>query len=439
MGVVKFGISPSQTNQYGRHAMSRRFLEVIGVAVVTIVVVVLLKIASVPVVVAQAPTTSATTRPAAKAEEPVPKTAWGEPDLQGIWTHEYQIPLQRPARYANKEFFTDEERVEIDRRRRGQQRLGDHVAPRGTVQDVGGAYNSVFMSQKHTGRRTSLIVDPLEGRLPPVTPAVQKRRAAIADFENALLQATDICKNKMAGCAGGKYGPPSPRRAETPPYYLASGARGGPAGDINRADGPEDRTLGERCMGARLPDFGSSTGFFPRIVQSPGFVSIYYDTGQGQGWQRVIPITTVPHLPPHVRQWWGDSRGRWEGNTLVVDVTNFTAKRDFQGSRENLHLVERFTRVDAKTLEYVVTMEDPTAWTRPWTVKQEWGKQDEQANRVYYEPRCHEGNYGMVALLTGARAEERAFAEGRGPDPATICSVGCGLGIAEENRDELRR
>jgi hypothetical protein len=209
-----------------------------------------------------------------------------------------------------------------------------------------------------------------------------------------------------------------------PPVYLATGGAGG--GAINRADGPEDRTLGERCMAAVLPDFGGAAGFFPQIIQSKDAVSIFYDTGQGQGWQRVIPITNRPHLAAGVRQWWGDSRGRWEGETLVVDVTNFSPKTDFQGSRENLHLVERFTRIDANTLEYVVTIEDPTTWTRSWTVKQEWTKQSDQANRIYKEPRCHEGNHGMPALLSGARAEERAFAQGRGPNPATICSAGCG-------------
>jgi hypothetical protein len=175
-----------------------------------------------------------------------------------------------------------------------------------------------------------------------------------------------------------------------------------------------------------LPDFGGAAGFFPQIIQSPNSVSIFYDTGQGQGWQRVIPITDRPHLRSNVRQWWGDSRGRWEGETLVVDVTNFTPKTDFQGSRENLHLVERFTRRDANTIEYVVTIEDPTTWTRSWTVTQEWTKQSDEANRIYKEPRCHEGNHGMPALLAGARAEERAFAQGRGPDPATLCSAGCG-------------
>jgi hypothetical protein len=187
-------------------------------------------------------------------------------------------------------------------------------------------------------------------------------------------------------------------------------------------------------MSAILPDFGG----FRRIVQSPGTVSIFYDVGQGQGWQRIIPVTDSPHLPSHVRQWWGDSRGRWEGTTLVVDVTNFTPKTDYQGSRESLHLVERWTRIDANTVEYVATIEDPATWTRPWTVKQEMNRQNEQANRIYYEPRCHEGNHGLTGLLVGARAEEKAFAEGRGPDPATMCTAGCGTGLEEiSDRDPL--
>ena len=187
-------------------------------------------------------------------------------------------------------------------------------------------------------------------------------------------------------------------------------------------------------MGAQLPDVSG----FRRIVQSPGSVSIFYDVGQGQGWQRTIPMSGSPHLPPHVHRWWGDSRGRWEGNTLVVDVTNFSPKTDFQGSRENLHLIERWTRTDANTIEYAVTIEDPTTWTKPWTVKLEMTRQNDEANRIYYEPRCHEGNFGMVALLAGARADERAFAQGKGPDPATVCIGACGGfagGFADEGDD----
>lgn len=403
--------------------MAERFLQSIAVAGLVLVLTLFLKLGPLPVA-SQAQTPGApdatTTNPG-----PAPKTPWGAPDLQGIWTNTHEVPLQRPASYANKEFFTDEERAELDKQRAAIVSQDVRRYEKGSEQDVGGAYaTNIFLSHKPLGRRTSLITDPPEGRIPPLTPEATKRRQAIREFQLALLQATDVCKNKLPGCDGGTYGPVSPRREETPPYYLATGGAGG--GAINRSDGPEDRTLGERCMAAILPDFGGAAGFFPQIIQSPHAVSIFYDTGQGQGWQRVIPITDRAHLPSRIRQWWGDSRGRWEGDTLVVDVTNFSPKTDYQGSRENLHLVERFTRRDANTLEYEVTIEDPTTWTRSWTVKQEWTKQPDQPNRIYKEPRCHEGNHGMPALLAGARAEERAFARGRGPDPATLCSAGCG-------------
>ena len=371
-------------------------------------------------------------------------TPWGEPDIQGIWTSDSETPLQRPAKSANREFFTDEERAELDKERATAigREADESRRNRGTEQDVGGAYNAaVFTTHKRMGRRTSLIVDPPDGRIPALTPEAQKKRAAMREFFLALIQATDLCKNKLPGCEGGKYGPPSPRRNEVAPYYVTVGAAGGGGaggGAINRADGPEDRGLGERCMAAALPDFGGNTGFYLQIVQSPERVAIFYDTGQGQGWQRIIPVTSNPHLPSQVRQWWGDSRGRWEGRTLVVDVTNFSPKSYFQGSQENLHLVERWTRLDANTIEYAVTIEDPSTWTRPWTVKQDYSKQSDATNRIYKEPRCHEGNYGMVALLEGARIEERAFAEKRGPDPATQCTAGCGgfaLGFADTGED----
>jgi hypothetical protein len=370
--------------------MRKRLLQVLGVVGVIVAVIVLLRVA---------PAGSATSAPGSR-------TAWGDPDLQGIWTDEYQTPLQRPAKYANKELFTDEERAELDRQRAGILRRDQRVEI-GSERDVAGAYNAVFQSIRHTGKRTSLIVDPPDGRIPALTAAAKQRADADRQFRLALLQATQTCKDGDAACAGGKYGPPSPRRAEVAPFYNT--------GRLNRSDGPEDRSMTERCMAAVMPDFGG----YRRIVQAPGTVSIFYDVGQGQGWQRVITLEQTPHLPSSVHQRFGDSRGHWEGNTLVVDVMNFSPKSDFMGARENLHLIERWTRVDAKTLEYAVTIEDPTTWTRSWTVKQEMNRQDEQANRIYYEPRCHEGNYGLPALLSGTRAEEAAFAAGKGPDPAT--------------------
>jgi hypothetical protein len=367
------------------------------------------------------------------------KTEWGEPDLQGIWSRDADVPLERPAKYANQEFFSDGERAELDRQ------IADIIRRdsiesrrvRGTERDVNSEFSQeAFTVHLPVGRRTSLIVDPPDGRIPRLAPEAQKARDALREFQLALLQPTATCKENLPGCAGGQYGPVSPRRNETPPRYV-----GGQGAAINRADGPEDRSLNERCIGVPLPDFGNFIGGFSRVVQSPDRISVFYDIGAGQGGIRSIPITTAPHLPATIRQWWGDSRGRWEGNTLVVDVTNFSPKSDFQGAHENLHLVERWTRLDADTIEYAVAIDDPTTWTRSWTVKQELKKQSDAANRIYYEPRCHEGNYGLAALLQGARVSERAFAEGRGPDPGTLCTIiaGCGGfvrgGFADQGAD----
>jgi hypothetical protein len=414
--------------------MNRRFLQVLGVAAMLVIVVLILRFARAPV---DTQTQSGSAAAGAAAKAGPQTTPWGEPDLQGIWTRDSDEPLQRPAKYANKEFLTDQERAGLDKQIAAivGREADESRRRRGTEQDVGGAYNAaVFTSHLRTGRRTSMIVDPADGHLPPFTPEEQKKRGELREYSLALLQPTEVCKNKLPACAGGKYGPPSPRRAETPPYYLTNAIVGSGGGAISRSDGPEDRGNSERCMAAAMPDFGG----FRRIVQSPAQVSMFYDVGQGQGWERVIPITTSPHLPANVRQWWGDSRGRWDGKTLVVDVTNFSPKSNFQGSNEHLHLVERWTRVDADTIEYTVTVEDPTVWTKPWTAKHEMKKQSDEANRIYSEPRCHEGNYGMVALLAGARAAEHAFAEGRGPDPAAQCLGGCGGfagGFADEGDD----
>jgi hypothetical protein len=370
---------------------------------------------------AQAPAASGT----APTPAPALTTPWGEPDLQGIWTDETDTPLQRPAKYAGQEFFTAAQRAELDEARTGM--LGrDRRAERGTATDVSGAYNSVFLSVKRIGARTSLIVDPPNGRIPPLTPVAEKIAAAEREFRLALLQATDTCKTKSAACNGGKFDPtPSPRRAELPPRYNTA--------TINRHDGPEDGTLANRCLTGGLPEFGTAFGgSFRRIVQTPGGISMFYDVGQGQGWQRNIVMNGSPHLPADIRQWYGDSRGRWDGNTLVIDVTNFSPKTDFQGSRENLHVVERWARTGPASLEYVVTIEDPTVWTRPWTVKQEFTKQSDRENRTYYEPRCIEGNYGLPGLLHGRRLEEFAFAEGRGSDPATVDNVKGGFLLEED-------
>jgi len=373
---------------------------------------------------AQAPSASGGGRAPATLNTP-----WGEPDLQGIWTDETDTLLQRSPKYADQEFFTEAERAELNRERSDV--LGrDQRAERGTERDLAGAYNSVFVSWKRVGARTSLIVDPPNGRIPPLTPEAQKIAAAEREYRLALLQATDACKVKAPICGGGNYDPtPSPRRAERPPRFNTGG--------MNRNNGPEDSSLAERCLTGGLPDFGVGIGSFRRIVQTPGGITMFYDVGQGQGWQRNIVMNGSPHMPANIRQWYGDSRGHWEGNTLVIDVTNFSPKTDFQGSRENLHLVERWTRTSPTTLEYRVTVDDPTVWTRPWTAIQEFTRQSDEENRFYAEPRCIEGNLGLPGLLHGRRTEEIAFAAGRGPDPATRNSIG-GVGGFILQQDPLR-
>jgi len=204
-------------------------------------------------------------------------------------------------------------------------------------------------------------------------------------------------------------------------------------GRINRHDGPEDGSLQDRCLTLGLPEFGSAYGgSFRRIVQTPGGVTMYYDVGQGQGWQRNIVMDGRPHLPAGIRQWYGDSRGRFEGDALVIDVTNFSPKTDVLGARQNLHLVERWRRTGPNTIEYAVTVDDPTVWTRPWTAKLEYTRQSEEQNRIYYEPRCVEGNYGHPALMLGARVEELAYAEGRGPHPATKDNATDFVGVEDD-------
>jgi hypothetical protein len=401
--------------------MRQRLLQLIAVAA-TIVVVSL----AIATVAGQAPT------PAQKG--PTAKTSWGEPDLQGIWTIDYQIPLERPAKYAGKEFFTDAEIAELDKERAAKPAFGDKRGEKGTERDVAGAYDSrVFLTRRHTGRRTSMIIDPPDGRVPPLTPAAQQMNKELRDFRLAHLEATETCKNQWRGCEGGKYtGVASPRMREPYKYYPGMVR-------VNRADGPEDHGLGMRCLSAQLPDFGSVASGFWQIVQSPGAVSIFYDTGQGQGWHRTIPVDGSSHLPSSIRLWWGDSRAHWEGNTLVIDVTNFTGKTNFRGSTDNLHLVERWTRTGPESIEYKVTIDDPTTWTKPWTVVQEYAKQSDKFNRIYKEPRCVEGNYSIFGWLAGARAKEQAFAEGRGPDPATInYATETNSALDDEDIDDLQ-
>jgi hypothetical protein len=323
------------------------------------------------------------------------KTPWGEPDLQGIWSGETLTPLERPAKFAGKPVLTpaEAEAIEEDIASRPGR---DDRSKRGTEKDVAQAYNQHWLAPptKLADGRTALIVDPEDGKVPPMTPEARARATAMREYLEALLQ----------GTSGGKPGPISPRRKEPPPFYNIA--------RMNRSDGPEDRQNTERCFGATMPIYGAVA----RIVQSPGTVGIYYDSGQGQGIVRTIPVDGSAHVPSRIRLLHGDSRARWEGNTLVVDTTNFTQKMDFRGSRENLHLVERLTRVSDDRITYRVTVEDPTTWTRPWTFEVPWERMPDKLNQVF-ESTCHEGNYGLLGMMANTRAAERLFREGKGPNP----------------------
>jgi len=221
--------------------MRRRLLESLGVAAVLMALGMYLQ-ASVVSVVAQAPADRA-----AAGTGRAPKTAWGHPDLQGIWLDEFDTPLERPARYANREFLTEQERAALDEGRR---------------EPEGNNYSGLYTSVKPTARRTSLVVEPATGRIPALTPQAQERNRREQEFQMALLQHTETCKRQLEGCKGGSYGPPSPRLAEVAPFYNTV--------RINRHRGPEDLALGERCMGGATPDFNG----FRRIVQGPDSIAI---------------------------------------------------------------------------------------------------------------------------------------------------------------------
>lgn len=375
--------------------MRQRLLESFGAAIALATVMVLLATGSVG---GQAPSA----------------TPWGHPNLEGIWLDVYATPFERPVALGDRELATAEERAARDQARMGNP--GRNARGDDGRRDVAGAYNAVYTSAKPAGPRTSLVVDPPNGRIPPLTPEAQREIDLQREWRLMLLRNTETCRSGAGGCAGGEYGPPSPRRFDVTPFYNT--------GRMNRHDGPEDQSLGDRCMSGRTPDLNG----FRRIVQGADSIAIGYDTGQGQGFQRVVYLGGS-HPASQIRLRHGDSRGRWEGNTLVIETTNFSAKFPFRGSGEGRRLVERYTRVDEETLEYEVTVEDSTVWTAPWTVRQELKRQSGEQNRIYYEPRCHEGNYGLPALLVGRRVDEEAFAEGRGPNPFSMDTATCVGGL----------
>ena len=295
------------------------------------------------------------------AQDQVRRTPWGDPDLEGIWTNATLTPLQRPPELASKEFLTPEEAAQFQRSRI-EQTNADRPLPPGQV----GAYNDVFFERGTSivrSRRTSLVVDPPDGRIPALTPDAQKKVEA---------------RQK--------------REAVSP------------------ADGPEDRWLTERCIlfGATVPMLPEPYNNNYRIIQSPGFVTILVEMNHDA---RIIPLDGRAHLASGIQQWTGDSRGRWEGTTLVVETTNLKFNHQSRFgvgylnglSDERLRVVERFTIADANTLTYRATVEDPSVFLRPWTVEVSMAR----TAGPLFEVGCHEGNYGMFNILSGQRAEER--------------------------------
>ena len=287
------------------------------------------------------------------------RTPWGDPDLQGIWTNDVVTPLERPAGLGARELLTDEELAEAaaaNARRQidtGGPRAGDPILLQG--------YNQFWMPNRDVSRQTSLIVDPPDGRVPPLTPAGGRREALTLESSQGV-SARDIEHRR-------------------------------------HNDGPEGRSLWERCLTRglpRLPDFYNNNAL---ILQTPDHVVVHMEMIHET---RVIPLDRRPHLDDGIRQWHGDPRGRWEGDALVVETTNFSGKTNFKGSRDGLHLVERFTRADADTLVYEVTVTDPDTWTRPWAARIPIRRSD----GPLFEYACHEGNYAMYNTLAGARAEE---------------------------------
>jgi hypothetical protein len=295
-----------------------------------------------------------------------PRTPWGEPDLQGTFSNRTITPFERPERVNGREYFTPEEVAAMEKA--ASERSGDEERNRGTRGDVERAYNDFWWDRgtKVTTLRTSLIVDPPDGRMPPLTEEARRRAAA----------------------------------ESTRPAFRGAGASG------RGTDSWLDRSVFERCITRGLPGAMSPTAYNNnyRITQSPGYVAIEIEM---LGGTRVIPTDGRRHVSSSIRQWMGHSVGRWEGDTLVVETSHFTDKVLYRGAAENLQLVERFRRVGPDEIEYRVTITDPTTFTRPWTVAIPFVDTGEPM----FEYACHEGNYGMEGILSGAREEERKTAE----------------------------
>jgi hypothetical protein len=292
----------------------------------------------------------------ASAQTPL-RTADGQPDLQGVWSNATVTPLERPADLAGKPTFTAEEAAAYEKKaveRNNADRRGAN-----TEADVAVGYNNFWYDRgaKTVGtRRTSLIVDPPDGRIPALLPEAEKRAKEKREWMEA-----------------------------------------------HATDGPEGRSLGERCIlwttaGPPMLPGPYNNNF--QILQTRDRVVILNEMIHDA---RIVPLDGSPHLPGTIREWRGDSRGHWEGNTLVVDTANFSDEYSFRGSDRNLHLIERFTRASPGTLLYEFTVDDPTAFSKPWTAQIAVTR----SKGPLFEYACHEGNYAMTDILAGARAAEK--------------------------------
>jgi hypothetical protein len=306
-----------------------------------------------------------------------PKTPWGDPDLQGVWNDATSTPLQRPGSVGDRGVLNDEEAEEF-------QKSLEHDLTRdrrdgGTAADVNRAYNEHWMDARRlkitADRRTSLIVDPVDGRIPPlVAPSPERRRTQAARADGAARFAAGL----PADFTDMSWPVRCVVRTDVPPY---------------------------------LPTIYNNNF---QIFQSPGYVTIAPEMIHSA---RIIPVDGRPHLNQNLRQWLGDTRGHWEGSTLVVETTNFKVEEGvlFQGANPaTFTITERFTRVASDAINYEFTVADPMTWTKPWTALIPWNKVD--PGEQMFEYACHEDNFDMVHFLTGARLREKN-GETVGPRP----------------------
>ncbi|HLG58879.1 MAG TPA: hypothetical protein VI485_26270 [Vicinamibacterales bacterium] len=310
----------------------------------------------------QTPAKAAPARTAAGKAYTAPRTSDGQPDLQGFWTNSTYVPLERPDGVTKEIYTPDEAEAAI---KRAATREAEQTEP-GTTADVHYDFTQFGLDRSQStfakNLRTSLIVDPPDGKIPPVTPEAQKRTQALAAARKAR---------------GGQY------------------------------DAVENMPIGSRCIimgGAGPPMMNAGYNANYQIVQAPGHVMILTEMIHDV---RIIPLDGRPQPPSGVRQWTGLSRGRWEGDTLVVETTNFNGKNAFRGSSANLKVTERFTRTASDIIQYRFTVEDPSTWTRSWTAEAPLAKTE----GPIFEFACHESNYGIANILAGARADEKRAAE----------------------------